>query len=106
MKDVERVQAFGNEIVSAAGLALGEVGIDHFKKHKGVDSLALGFAAGKDKVELSFDRQRQFPDGKGGQLTRNGVLSAKWSVAGASNKGSFKKVREHLAERAAAVLSK
>lgn len=102
MADVDRVQKHNTNFVSAVGLALGEVGIDHFKKHKKEDEISVDFVAGKDKVSLNFQRSKQFPDGKGGQLERQGVLSARWQVTGAGNRGSFAKVREHLSAKAAA----
>lgn len=97
LAEVKRVQDFQAEVVAATGLALGEVGNDHFRKHKTADALSIEFVAGRDKIGLTYQRSRPFPDGKGGQMTRNGVLSARHQVAGAANKGMFGKVRTHLA---------
>lgn len=105
MADVRKVQDHDANLIAATGLALGEVGIDHFKRHKKADQLSVDFVAGKNKVGLVFQRSKKVQDGKGGTLEKHGALSARYVVSGAGNRGNFKKVRDHLAGMAADVLA-
>lgn len=103
MADVKRVQDHTSAVVSATGLALGELGQSHFKKNKTVDQLSVEFGIGKDKLGEAYQRERVVSDGKGGQQIKYGNLVAKYTVNGAGNKGTFKKVRDFLSDQAAAV---
>lgn len=101
MAQVKKVQEHNSNLVSAVGLAVGELGNKEFGKHKKFDEVSVEFNANKDKIGLNYQRSKQVPDGSGGQQTKYGILSARYQVAGASNKGSFKKVRDWLSNTAA-----
>jgi hypothetical protein len=99
MTQVKDVQTHNSNIIAAATLALGEVGLPHLKKHKDLDTISLAFGVGKDKVQAQLKREVQVPDGlgKGGMRTKHGVISANYKVHASGNVGDFKKVREHIA---------
>ena len=104
LKDVERVQKHNSNLVAASGLALGEVGIPHFKKDKKADQISIEFAAGKDKIGAVFQRQRTMTNPQGGEpITKYGVLTSTYKARAASNVGALKRVRQHLNDQAAKV---
>ena len=78
----------------------------HFEKHKSADSVSLTYDAGKSDFSVNFARSKQVPDGKGkgGTITKFGVLSAKVTVGGAvGSRGSLNKVRRILSAQGAAL---
>lgn len=105
MEVVEQVQTHQANVVAASGLALGEMGLDAFKKDKDLSQVSVELKAGKDVLGGVFARSKQVPDGQGGMQTKYGVLSSRVQVNGAANKGELKKVRTHLAEMAKGVLA-
>ena len=67
---VKTLQQYNADFVAGTGLALGEFGLEHFKKHKTAQELSLEVNAGKDKVGLQFQRHKTFPNGQGGTVER------------------------------------
>lgn len=106
MEVVKQVQAHNADLVSATGLALGEIGIEAFKKNPELDQLSVQVGVNKDDIAGVFSRSKQVPDGNGGMQAKHGVLNMRYTTAGASgSKGSLKKVKTHLNELAKGVLS-
>lgn len=105
MADVKRVQEHNGNVLAGAQLALGETGIEYFRKHKDVDQLTLEIKAGADKMGVGFQRTRTYPGMKGGpEKTTVGVSMARYTAQAAGNVGSMKKVRTHLSQQAASLL--
>lgn len=110
IKTVKKVQDHNANVVSATGLALGEVGMSAMKKDKKLDQVSVSFGAGKDTHSATFQRSKEVPVNKPGEPRKTapkyGVLQSSVTVHGAGNKGSLKKVRTHLNEEALKVLGK
>ena len=108
MKTVKKVQDHTSNLVAATGLALGEVGMKAMKKDKKLDQVSVSFKAGKDTHSALFQRSKEVPTNKPGEPRKTapkyGVLQNNVTVHGAGNKGSLKRVRQHLNEEAAKVL--
>lgn len=109
LETVERVQNETSELVSATGLALGELGIEAFKKDDKLDQVSVSFAFGKDRHSAVFQRSREVPINRPGEprelATKYGLLTSSVTVYGVGNKGTLKRVRQHLSEEAAKVLA-
>lgn len=106
MEVVKQVQGHTADMVSATGLALGELGIDAFKKDKDLDQVSVQIPVHKDDIAGVFSRSKQVPDGNGGMQAKHGVLNMRYTTAGAAgSKGSLKKVKAHLGELATGVLT-
>ena len=110
LKEVQAIQEHNANIVAATGLALGELGMDAFKKDKKLDQVSVSFKAGKDVHSATFQRSKEVPINKPGEERKTapkyGILSNSVTVHGAGNKGTLKKVRAHLSEEAAKILAK
>lgn len=91
-------------LVASQGLALGEIGLEAMKKDKALEMVTLSSKLVKDKITSTFTRTKQVPDGSGGRKDKPGVLSTKFAVNGAGNRGQHKLVREHLSAMAAKAL--
>lgn len=104
MADVKRLQQHNSDFVASLGLAVGEIGLDAMKRKKDLDMVYAEVKIGRDTLVSQFDRSKQVPDGSGGVATQFGKLTSKYTVAGASNKGELKKVRQHLMHLAEATL--
>lgn len=105
MDTIKQLQSHQNDFVTATGLALGNTGLEYFKKPKSADSLSVELAAGKDKLALTLQRSTTVPDGAGGTKVKYGQLSARWRVNAAGNRGSFEVVRKHISSQVTALLS-
>jgi hypothetical protein len=92
---------------AASFLALGETGVDFFKKHKGVNEVTATFpTVGKSKFEGVFERSSQVRAPGQEPTTKFGTGSLKLDFYGGSqSRGEFKKVRDHLTDIAASALS-
>lgn len=92
---------------AASYLALGEAGVDFFKKHKNVNEVQATFpTVGKSKFEGVFERSSQVRAPGQEPTTKFGTGSMKLDFYGASqSRGEFKKVRDHLTDIAASALS-
>ncbi|WJJ55184.1 hypothetical protein [Xanthomonas phage RTH11] len=100
---IKRVQKHRGEVVAAATLALAQHGMKHLGKNKDADKVSVQFKIGQDKVDLAFERSREFNDGKGGKVTKHGYVSLGYTAAGATNTGDFKKAREQISREAAEI---
>lgn len=106
MDMVKKVQSHTADVVSATGKALGDKGLEVFKKDGKVEQVSVQYPVHKDSVAGVFARTRSVPDGNGGMQDKHGVLSMNYKVSGAAgSKGSLKKVREHLSDAAKAALA-
>lgn len=98
--DVQRIQAHDADFISAVGLAVGELAIDHMAKHKTTGEVTLRYKAGRDDTTIGVKRETQSvnpKDPKGAPLVKFGVLNTKVVKHGAKNSaGSWKLIREHL----------
>lgn len=102
--DFKKTQDHRDNVVSAMGLALGEVGTEAMKKKKDLPQVSAEMKVHKDVIGGVFSRSKQVPDGQGGMQEKHGMLSMRVQANGAANKGSLKKVKQHLAEEAKKVL--
>lgn len=108
METVKKYQEHTADLVTAAGLALGEAGIDAMKKDKRLDQVSLEFNAGKDTIGGVFQRSKEVRSGitaDAEMMTKYGILNMKVGVNAHANKGSLKKVRAHLSEEAKKILA-
>jgi len=107
MDQVKSMQDHQSELVTAAGLALGEMGMEAFKGDKRLDQVNVSITAGKDSIAGTFQRSKEVRAGinpDDGMMTKYGILSMKVSVNAHANKGSLKKVRTYLSEQAKLML--
>ncbi|MNN71096.1 hypothetical protein D3C81_1869980 [compost metagenome] len=115
----ETVKTYQNhvgDLVAATALALGEVGIDAFKADEKLEQLSVEFGCGSDSLAGTIQRSKDYPAGgipKEGEtrdpnavVTKYGIISMKYGVNAHANKGSLKKVRDSINERAREALAK
>lgn len=115
----ETVKTYQNhvgDLVAATALALGEVGIDAFKADEKLEQLSVEFGCGTDSLAGTIQRSKDYPAGgipKEGEtrdpnavVTKYGIISMKFGVNAHANKGSLKKVRDSINERAREALAK
>ncbi|MNU48734.1 hypothetical protein D3C71_376580 [compost metagenome] len=115
----ETVKTYQNhvgDLVAATALALGEVGIDAFKADEKLEQLSVEFGCGSDSLAGTIQRSKDYPAGgipKEGEtrdpnavVTKYGIISMKYGVNAHANKGSLKKVRDTINERAREALAK
>lgn len=100
---IKRVQKHRSEVLAAAALALGEKGLPYLKKNKDADGVELTFKIGADKVGLNLERSREFNDGKGGKILKQGYIAMSYTASGAGNSGELKKARQRVGDEAAAL---
>lgn len=97
IKDITRVQDVGKTMTHAVSLALGEFAIGAMKKDKKLEQLSIETPFGKHYIGSQIQRERQVPDGKGGQQTKFGVLTSKYTATGTSSSGGdYKRIRDHF----------
>lgn len=110
LKTVKKVQDHNSNMVSATGLALGEIGMEAMKKDKKLDQVSVSFKAGKDTHSAVFQRSKEVPVNAPGEPRKTalkyGMLRSSVTVHGAGNKGSLKRVRTHLNAQAEKILGK
>lgn len=58
------------EWIAAGAHALASVAGPDFKKHKDHNTASLRFKLGRDTVDVDYDREREFNDGKGGKIKK------------------------------------
>lgn len=102
----KNTMAHRDNLIAATGLALGELGVEHFKNHKDATQVSVEIPVLKDSVAAVFQREKevQTAPGSGETKTNYGFLRTSYTAVGAANKGELKKVKTHLAEMAAAAL--
>lgn len=103
---IKKVQKHNTDFVAAATLAVGEAGLEIMKDDAELQSASADFRLGNDKLSVVFDRTRELPGAKGEKETQYGVSNASFTVSAAGAKSTLKTVRQHLAERAEAMLKK
>ena len=106
---VKAVTAYEGEFIAAAAHAVGHHAVDTFKKHKGVESIAVTVPmAGKNTLDLSLERSRTFPgmvrDGVAGpEVVKYATMDVKYTVhEAAGSRGQLKQVRNSVNEAALA----
>lgn len=108
MKTIKKVQDHNTNVLCASGLALGEVGMNSMKKDKKLEQVSVSFKAGKDTISSSFQRSKEVPVNAPGEprktTVKHGVMNNSYTTWGAGNKGTLKKVRQHLSDEAAKIL--
>lgn len=107
MDMVEKHQDHTTDLVAALGLALGERSNEVFKEDKRLEETSVEITAGKDIIGGVYQRSREVRAGisaDSGKTVKYGILSMKVGVNAHANKGSLKKVRNHLSEEAKKIL--
>lgn len=107
IETVRKVQDHRQQVASAAAIALMEVGAADLKKHKERDTVSLQFPFEKDRLEMTFDRTREYPGrGEGAEkIVKHGVLTPSFIANGAvGSRGSLKKIKDFSNAYTAAVL--
>lgn len=101
VETVQKVQDHLINLVSATGLALGELGTEAMKADSKLDQVSVEFPVIQDTIGGVFQRQKEYPGVNGGDsVTKYGVLTMKYTATAGANKGSLKKVRMRLNELA------
>lgn len=113
---VKTYQNHVSDTVAATAEALGQIGIDAFKADEKLEQLSVEFGFGTDSIAGTIQRSKDYPAGgipKEGEtrdpnatVTKWGIISMKYGVNAHANKGSLKKVRDSINERAKAALAK
>lgn len=98
---IKRHQAFRAELIAAGAHALATVAGQDFKKHKDHTAASLRMKLGRDTIDVDYDREREFNDGKGGKIKKLGHVSVGFTAAGATPTGDLGKVRKHSNDEAA-----
>lgn len=98
---IKRHQSFRAELIAAGAHALATVAGADFKKHKDHSAASLRFKLGRDTIDVDYDREREFNDGKGGKIKKLGHVSVGFTAAGATPTGDLGKVRKHSNDEAA-----
>lgn len=101
LASIKAHQKLRGEIVAALTDAAGPKAFQAMAKNKDLDRVVLSTKLGNDKIELAFERNREFGDGKGGKVVKHGYVNLGYTVSGATNAGDFKKVRAKLGDEAA-----
>ncbi len=107
-KIVEITQASRDDFITASALALGHVGTSYLKKNKAVNTVEVATMIGKDRVEATFDRVREYPGrGEGAEkIVKYGVLTAGYTANGAvGSRGTLKRARQYLNDFASEFLA-
>ena len=92
-------------LIAAAGLAAGEIGLEAMKKDKKLEQVTFEMPVLKDSISVALQRSKEFPNAQGGDpIQKFGVLTSKYVVDANGNKGEYKKVRQHLSNLAAEAL--
>lgn len=101
------IDNYNTRFAAASYLAIGEAGVDFFKKHKNVNEVTASFpTVGKSKFEGVFERSSQVRAPGQEPTTKFGTGSMKLDFYGGSqSRGEFKKVRDHLTDLAAGALA-
>lgn len=107
LAEVTKVQNHTTDLVAATGLALGELGLDAFKADKELAQVSVSLPTGKDAINFTFQRQKEVAAGTGkdaGTQIKYGYLTGKIDVNAHANKGSLRRVKDHLNEVAKKML--
>ncbi len=107
-KIVEITQASRDDFITASAIALGHVGAPYLKKHKAINTVEVSTMIGKDRVEATFDRVREYPGrGEGAEkIVKYGVLTAGYTANGAvGSRGTLKRARQYLNDFASEYLA-
>lgn len=115
VETVKQVQDHNANLLAAAGLALGELGVEAFKKEKKLDQISVEFPAMADTISGTIQRSKEYPAGgipKEGEkrdpnatVSKYGVLTMRYATSANVNRGTLKKVREHVNNLAAVALA-
>lgn len=96
MAQIKRTQDYRTHLVAAGSLANAEAGLKLMDKNKELNSVTTSFKFGNDTIETTVHRQKEFNDGKGGKLVKQGYISASVTAKGVSNSGELAKVRNQV----------
>lgn len=113
---VEGFQDYASDLLSGILLAFGETSVVAFAADKKLEQVSIEVPFGNDVIAGSILRSKEYPAGgvpKEGEkrdpnatVTKWGVSTMRYGVSANANKGSLKKVREHINNLAAEALSK
>lgn len=99
IEQITKIQDHTANVLAAAALAVGELGLAAFKADTNLKQTSLSLPAGRDSLNLVFQREKIVPAGTGpdaGTQTKYGVVTSRIDVAAHANRGSLKKVKDHL----------
>lgn len=109
-------QDYASDLLSGILLAFGESSVAAFKADKKLEQVSIEVPFGNDVIAGSILRSKEYPAGgvpKEGEkrdpnamVTKWGVSTMRYGVSANANRGSLKKVREHINAIAAEALSK
>ena len=102
MDTIKKVHSHRDHFIAGATLALGQIGIDRFKKKGSPSQISSSIRVHKDEVSNVFYKERNLPDREGGVKPKKGVSSVSYKVSGGVATRKFlKEVKSHLTEEAA-----
>lgn len=88
-----------SDFIAAVSLATGEIAAKHMAEHKDIDTMTATVPIGKNKLEVSFRREVEVSDGKGGRKMKKGAISTKYRYS-----VPMTRVKQHLSNLAADLL--
>lgn len=107
---VKDLEDYRTTYSSAATHAFGSLSIQALEKNADLSKTEIDLSFGvKDKLELSFDRSRSYPNtiaGNGEKIVKFGVVTAGVTMAATHNAGELKKVKNLLGQLAFDALNK
>ena len=100
---VASVSKYNSTFVAAGASAIGSLAVAAMAKHKNIESVSAEVPmVGKDRVNYTVHRQKEYPNPAGGdKIVKKGEVSASLHIQGAVTKtGQLKLVREQIADLA------
>lgn len=102
---IKDVQNTLKDLTAGFNLAVGEIGLEAFKKDKKLDQVSGEVKVGHDSIGSVFKRVNEGRNPTNGEtVTTYGYLRPYYTTNAGANKSDLAKVRKHLAERGAALL--
>lgn len=87
-------------------LALGEVGMEHLKKHGALKSVSTSVKAGLDQINIEIEKTREYRNPKDGSRgIKYGAVTASLKHGVGANRGAFKHITTDINEKYASVFS-
>ena len=100
---IKKMQKFRGQVIAAETDALRQKALPEMAKDASIKSIHTSLKFGDDTIDIALERSREFNDGKGGRLAKNGYINLSYTAKGTSNAGDFKKARTRLSEEATAL---
>lgn len=97
---IKKMQKFRGQVIAAETDALRQKALPEMAKDPSIKSISTSLKFGDDTIDIALERSREFNDGKGGRLVKNGYVNLSYTAKGTSNSGDFKKARTRLSDEA------